>query len=169
MARDGAVLTPPTQPEIQEFRRWLCGQVLDQARGASPVPWSLEAEPTGQERLDLAVDLQRVRVAEVATILADETSRILAVSRAALDLLGYDDPSGLEGQRIVALVPERFRQAHIAGFTLFLLVGRKPLIGRSVTVPALCCDGSEVLTEMTVSVESAGEGRSLFVATLRPV
>jgi PAS domain S-box-containing protein len=169
MARDGAVLTPPTQPEIREFRRWLCGQVLDQARGASPVPWALDPEPIAEERLDLEVDLERLRAADVATIVADETNCILAVSRPALDLLGYDDPSGLEGQRIVTVVPERFRQAHIAGFTLFLLVGRKPLIGRPVAVPALRCDGSEVLTEMTVSVESAGEGRSVFVATLRPL
>jgi PAS domain S-box-containing protein len=107
--------------------------------------------------------------APTATVAADEANRIIAVSPAALELLGYDGPDDLVGSRIVAIVPERFRQAHIAGFTMYLLVGRKPLLERPVQVPALRRDGTETDVEMTVRVERVGEGRKVFVATLRPV
>jgi len=40
LSREGLVLTPPTQPEVQAFRRWLCRQVLTQASGGSPEPWT---------------------------------------------------------------------------------------------------------------------------------
>ena len=46
-----------------------------------------------------------------------------------LAILGYDDAAELVGRRIVSIVPERFRQAHVAGFTMYLLVGRQPLLG----------------------------------------
>ena len=36
LSREGLVLTPPTQPEVQAFRRWLCRQVLGQAAGGRP-------------------------------------------------------------------------------------------------------------------------------------
>jgi PAS domain S-box-containing protein len=168
LARRGITLTPPTQPEIQVFRRWLCRQVLDQAAGAEPVPWSVEGDLPPQPRFALEWDLGEVAAAEAGLIAADEANRILAVSGPVLELLGYDDPVQLLGRRLVAIIPERFRQAHVAGFTMFLLTGRRPLLGRSVQVPALRRDGTEVLVDLRVEVRAAGEGRRLFLAELSP-
>ncbi len=167
LAGQGLVLTPPTQPEIRAFRHWLCRQVRDQADGATPVPWSMEAEPPPQGG-ELDWDLSPVRTAAAALVAADDRSRILAVSRSALRLLGYDDEQELVGRRIVSIIPDRYRQAHIAGFTLFLLVGRRPLLGTPVVVPALRRDGAEVTVRLTVTARPAGEGRSVFVADLAP-
>jgi PAS domain S-box-containing protein len=166
LARRGVTLTPPTQPEIQVFRSWLCRQVVEQAAGATPVPWSVEGEPSPRPRFALMWDADSVVSAETGRLAADEANRILAVSRTALDLLGYDDPAQLLGRRLVSIIPERFRQAHIAGFTMFLLTGRRPLLGRQVTVPALRRDGSEVMVRLQIEAQAGGDGQTLFIAEM---
>lgn len=167
LARLGVTLTPPTQPEIQVFRHWLCREVAGQAAGADPVPWSVEGgEAPPQPVHELDWDIDSVAVAETGLIAADSANRILAVSRPALLLLGYDDPVQLVGRRLVSIIPERFRQAHIAGFTMFLLTGRRPLLGRQVNVPALRRDGSEVGVNLTIEAHAAGEGQTLFLAEM---
>ena len=169
LAGAGMLLTPPSQPEIQEFRRWICAQVREQAAGRPPTAWSMEREPPAEVYLRLVWDAAPVSEAPTGRIAADEANRIVAVSPAALDILGYDAPADLIGCRIAAIVPDRFRQAHVAGFTMFLHTGRRPLIDVPVTVPALRKDGSEVEIELLVSVQQAGRGKRVFVADLRPV
>ena len=41
-ASAGRLLTPPSQPEFADFRRWMCEQVKAQAEGEPARPW----EPT---------------------------------------------------------------------------------------------------------------------------
>jgi PAS domain S-box-containing protein len=129
---------------------------VDHAEKAQPLP---------------AAGWDSATVAEAATprIAADELNRIVAVSPSAVELLGYDDASQLLDQRIVSIIPERFRQAHIAGFTLYLLVARAPLVGKPVAVQALRADGTEVDVELLVTSERTGDGREVFMADLRPV
>ena len=167
LAGEGRIMTPPTQPEIRAFRQWLCGEVMEQARGRAPRPWSFAAADDIPSPEPWPWDLSTVRTATTGLLAADETNRILAVSREALDILGYDDPAELEGRRLVTIIPERFRQAHIAGFTLHLLVGRQPLLARPVEVPALRADGSEVRVELVVTVDRMDHDRILFLSDIR--
>ena len=167
-ARRGLTLTPPTQPEMQLFRQWLCEQVLGQAEGGPVTPWSVRGELPAEHSPGVVGDLAGVTDAATPRIAADEASTILAVSGPMLDLLGYDGAGQLLGRRLVAVVPERYRQAHVAGFTLFQLVGRQPLVGREVTVPALRADGTEILVDMVVSVQAAGRDETVFVADMAP-
>lgn len=167
LSRNDRLMTPPTQPEIRGFRRWLCRQVVGQAEGRAPEPWSVEGESPPPARRRFEGDLTRVSEAAQALIASDDGGRILAMSRPALELLGYHDPAEIVGQRLVAIIPERFRQAHVAGLTMYLLAGRRPLIGRAVKVPALRRDGSEVPVELVVNVENVGDGHSIFVADVR--
>ncbi len=167
LSREGLVLTPPTQPEVQSFRRWLCRQVLRQAEGAPPEPWAVP--PAVPSDLVLPLDWDPATVTDSATgvLAADHASRILAVSAPAAEILGYgDDPTGLVGRRIVTIVPERYRQAHVAGFTMYLLVGRKPLLDRRVRVPVLCRDGSETEVELTVHSKPLGNGSEVLLAEI---
>ncbi|MGZ4438473.1 MAG: ATP-binding protein [Nocardioidaceae bacterium] len=164
----GLVLTPPTQPEIRWFRRWLCDEVRRQAAGDEPRPWHVELLAAEEPRVEVpGWDRASIAAAKTGLIAADESNRILAVSPPAARLLGYapDGPEGLVGLRLVDIIPERFRQAHVAGFTMYLLVGRRPLVDRRVTVPALHCDGSEVLVDLVVRVHPLG-GRQVFVAEI---
>jgi PAS domain S-box-containing protein len=164
----GRFLTPPTQPEVRALRRWLCGQVQTQSAGAAPTPWSTAAEePQPPVRPQPAWDADAVTESSAALIAADDTNRILAANRAAADLLGYDEPSGLVGHRLVDIIPPRYRQAHLAGFTLHLSTGRSPLLGRPVVVPALRRDGQETMVELTVEARHLPQGRRMFVAELK--
>lgn len=169
MAEDGLLLTPATQPELQGLRAWLCGQVISQSQGGPPEPWSSDDEPPPQQVHTLPWDAAGVRQAGGAMVAADDEDRIVAVSPQALVLLGYDDAADLVGRRLVMLIPERYRQAHLAGFTLHFLTGRAPLVGRPVVVPALRRDGEEVDVEMTIRIDRARDGRTVFVAELTPV
>jgi PAS domain S-box-containing protein len=97
-------------------------------------------------------------------VVADDANRIVDVTDAAADLLGWRR-SDLAGERLAAIVPPRFRDAHLAGFTRYLATGHARLIGRVATVPAMRADGSEVEVTLRLQARPAG-GRTLFVATL---
>lgn len=165
----GLVMAPPTQPEIRQFRRWMCTEVAAQAAGAPPEPWRVDHEEPALSFGQPAWDSDTVTSAATARLAADELNRIVAVSPAAVELLGYDDATDLIDRRIVTIIPDRYRQAHIAGFTLHLLVSRNPLMGKPVVVPALRADGTEVQVEMLVTSEPTGDGRRIFMADLRPL
>jgi PAS domain S-box-containing protein len=167
LADAGGLLTPPTQPELRAFRRWVCRQVEDQSGGGDPTPFAdLSHEAPPPPRAPLAWSTHDVTTSHEALIAADDSNGIIAVSRPALEILGYDDPAELVGRRLVAVIPPRFRQAHLAGFTLHLAIGRSPLLDRPVVVPVLRRDGSETMIELTVRSEALGAGRHVFVATV---
>jgi PAS domain S-box-containing protein len=167
LSEEGLVLTPPTQPEVQAFRRWLCRQVLRQADGDTPEPWTVPRDDRLAPAEVVGWDVTTVTHAEHGIIAANQSSQIIAVSPEAARILGYDDGSELVGARIVSIVPERYRQAHVAGFTMYLLVGRRPLLDNAVVVPALRRDGTEVEVELVVRDHGIGEGRSVLLADLR--
>ncbi|QWF21351.1 PAS domain S-box protein [Nocardioides sp. LMS-CY] len=169
MAETDRLLAAPMQPELRALRRWLCGQVESQTAGAAPVPWSspasLPAPGSGVDTADW--DHAPIDRAVRAVVAVDDTDRVIAVSDAALALLGYAGPDDLVGRRLLALIPVRFHQGHLAGFTRYLTHGRDPLIGTPVVVPFVRADGTEIILEMLVEVLSVADGRRVFVATLR--
>ena len=166
LAEDGELLSPPTQPEIQAMRLWICDQVRRQAAGGRSSAWpSLAAALPPDEHPLLDWDPRQVTDSATPILAADDANRIVAVSPSALALLGYDDASVLVGRRLVSIIPERFHQAHVAGFTLHLINGRSPLLGRRVTVPALRRDGTEVEVGLLIEAQGLPEGRYVFTAT----
>lgn len=166
LADTGDLLSPPTQPEVRAMRQWLCAQVRVQSEGGPAQPWS---SPIGAEvstRGPLDWDPAVVTEASEALIAADDSSLIVAVSDGALDLLGYDRRDELVGQRLLAIIPGRYHQAHIAGFTLHLINGRRPLIGARLTVPVLQTNGDEFTAGLTLRREKLADGRPVFIAEL---
>ncbi len=169
LADSGALLTPPIQPELRELRRWLCSEVSQQASGQRPTAWS--SDPDAEPTAVLPPTSWQDEVANSngqALIAADDTDRIVGVSQQACELLGYEAPSLLLGRRLVAIIPARFHQAHLAGFTLHLSNGRSPLLGRTVVVPVLRADGTETTVELLVESRGQPAGRHFFVARMRP-
>ncbi len=167
-ASAGRLLTPPTQPEFAAFRRWLCEQVRGQADGEAPRPWATPARPfavpaasaTSWDGAALANSSQNL-------IAADGIGLIVAASAAAAELLKYDASSALVGKRLVDIIPTRYHQAHLAGFSLHQITGRSPLLNRAVIVPALCRDGTEVEVELEITSTPAPGGGSIFIAALQ--
>jgi PAS domain S-box-containing protein len=166
MVDDGRFLTPPIQPELRALRDWICVQVQRQSQGAQAVPWRPQDEPPKGLVLPLLWETARVTSAETALVAADDTDRIVAVSSLALEILGYTDSAELVGSRLVSIIPTRYRQAHLAGFTLHFLTGRAPLMRGPVTVPVLRNDGSEVDVGLRINTERTEDDRTVFVATL---
>src|SRR6266498_1097321 len=101
-----------------------------------------------------------------AVVVADERGRIVFANPAAERLLGWDD-GGLVGQPLVAIQPERLREAHRNGFQRYLDSRVPQLLGRPVRVPALRRDGSEIDVELVISAHPLNGHGELFVAALR--
>src|SRR3954468_4155251 len=161
----GRLLTPPSLPEIVALRNWVCEEVARQSVGLPPVPWTaLPLEEVGPAAAS-AESLDAVRSSTHALIAADASNRIVAVSAAAAELLGWSDGE-LEGRRLVTVIPERFRDRHVAGFTRHLLDGSGPLVGQTVNVCALRRDGSEIEVGLLIERRPDATIRALFVATL---
>ncbi len=170
MADSGSLLTPPIQPEIRDFRRWICHEVARQAAGDAPAAWDPSVRRGRPATAPpLRWDASEVQHSVEAVVAADDSGTLVAVSAAAAAALGYPDPAALVGCRLIDVIPERFRQAHLAGVTLHLFAGRGPLIDTPVTVPALCADGSEILVEVLVRSRPLANARRLFTAHLTPV
>jgi PAS domain S-box-containing protein len=166
IAERGDLLAPPTQPEIRLLRRWLCSQIAGQLSGAAPTPWvGLGLETTAAPIRTVDWDPSGVHASDLAVIAADDSNRIIAASGAVAELLGWTERE-LVGRRIVSIIPRRYREDHVAAFTHHLLTGRTNILDRTVEVPALHRDGTELPLELLVRREQAGEGRAVFVATL---
>ncbi len=170
-ADGGLLLVPATQPEVQEMRAWLCRQVREQSLDqAAPAPWAARTDV--RRPVDGSVvtdwDPQQVFGSDRALLAADESSIVVAVSRAALALLGFSDAGELVGRRVIAIIPPRFRQAHIAGTTLHSVNGRAPLLGARVTVPVLLADGSEQAVDLRIDAHRRSAGRKVFIAEFFP-
>lgn len=166
VADRGLFLTPPTQPELQGMRRWICREVERQSRGEPPIAWLAERDIAPILTPPPPWDLSELVVADQAVVAADDTDTIVAVSAAAVALLGYDDSSELVGRRLFHVIPARYRQAHLAGFALHLYTGRRPLLDRPTTVPLLRRDGSEVDVELTIRSHTLAGERMVFTASL---
>lgn len=168
-AESGHLLSPPTQPEMAEMRAWLCGEVAGQARAAEPTPWRTRSVVP----LPLDPDTPRSQVyrdlseSDESFIATDETSIIVAVSPSVVEFLGYEREADLLGQRILAVVPERFHQAHIAGTTLHVTNGRDALLNLWITVPVVRADGTEVPVGLHVAPRRLGGDFQVYVAHLR--
>jgi len=160
----GEFLAAPTQPEIRAMRQWLCGEVARQVAGEPPTPWS---PPSPREVAPgppiEGWDPGEVNGSPLALLAADDTNRILAVSDSALEALGYPRHQ-LVGKRLLALIPPRYQQAHVAGFTRHVVNGRSPLLGQQVVVPVVVASGDEVEVKVQIDRLSLADGRSLFFA-----
>jgi PAS domain S-box-containing protein len=168
LSAGGSVLIPPALPEIVALRNWICNEVARQSAGLAPTPW-IEGETDKVESAPIdAVTLDAIRGSDLALVAADASNRIVAVSGAAAELLGWA-AGDLEGRRLVVLIPPRLRNRHVAGFTRNLLDGSTRIIGEDVVVPALRRDGSEFAVSLRIERLADPATWALYVATLSPV
>lgn len=169
--RDGSMLSPPTQPEIDEMRQWLCREVAQQAAGnPTATPWMARTDvrATLADQHELTTTYAALASTDEPLLATDEASIIVAASPAALALLGYRESEELVGRRIIVVVPHRFHQAHIAGTTLHATNGRDNLLGVPLVVPMVHADGSEVAVNIEVRAERLDETHRVYVARFRP-
>lgn len=175
LAVSGELFTRPALPEIVAVRDWACEQVVAQAVGAPPAPWA----GTAQERFETTVhdredanrpDWDRGIVTDASTpvVAADDANRIIAVSDALASLVGWDADE-LVGRRVVTLVPPRFREAHVAGFSRHLSTGEAHVLGVPIDLPVLARDGSEIVCRFRIELAPPTTGRAVYIAWLEPL
>ena len=170
LAREGRLLSPPALPELAACRRWLFREIVEQLDGREPASWSSAAtvdDADAHGRQDV-VDTALLDQLTEGIILADPGNRIAYANPAAERLFGWD-PGTLAGRRLTVIVPERLRDAHIAGFTRYLLTNEARLLGTPMRVPARCRDGSERPIELLLSAVRPADGRRLLLGTIRPL
>ena len=166
-ARRGRTLARPALPELLQLRGWLYEEITRQLEGQHPRPWgSVSSYLEAPQAPELDVDLSWVARTTDAVVVADDANRVVAVSPAAADLLGWTIEE-LVGRRVTALVPHDLREDHVTGFTRQIVTGQRTLIGREVEVPALRRDGTEIAVGLRLEREGVGN-RSLYVARLLP-
>ena len=92
-----------------------------------------------------------------AVLAASEDNLIVHANAAAEALLGWGREE-LRGRPLTAIVPERFRDRHLASFQRFATSGKRRQPGQPLEVPALRRDGTEVPVEVLVgTVELSGQ------------
>jgi anti-sigma regulatory factor (Ser/Thr protein kinase) len=168
LAHAGRLLAPPSQPEFDAFRRWMCDQVREQAEGEPPRPWATptgSVDPTSEEAATW--DVAAVNAASSALIGANRSGLIIAASPAAVSLLKYESHSALMGRRLAELIPACHHQTHLAGLTLHQFTDRSPLLGLAVVVPARCGDGTEMEVRLALTASVGTGGASMIVAEMQ--
>lgn len=103
-----------------------------------------------------------------AVVVADRGGRIAYVNPAIAVLLGHA-PDELLGRPLQVLMPDRFRDAHVEGFSRFRATGEGALVGSTTRVPALHAAGHEIAIDLTLArlVPSGGDDDALVVGVLR--
>lgn len=149
LAARGRLLARPALAEVVAVRDWTCEQVIAQLGGVGPSPWPgidpahtwapHPPEDLPQPRWDPEV----VSRSDRSVVAADDGNRILAVSDSLARLTGWERED-LVGRRVVALVPPRLRDLHVAGFTRHLTTGESHVLGVPLELPVLHRDGHEV-------------------------
>ena len=174
LASAGLLLSRPGQPEVVAVRDWVCEQVRDQCAGAPPAAWPgadqerFTVVDRATQRPAVDWDVAFVRDSPRGVVAADDSNRIVAVSRSVADAVGWavDD---LVGRRVVTLIPQRLREAHVAGFTRHLTTGEAHVLGVPLTVPVLRADGTEFTATLLVETAPTPAGRAVYLAWLEPL
>ncbi|NCF29669.1 MAG: PAS domain S-box protein [Gammaproteobacteria bacterium] len=101
-------------------------------------------------------------------ISADHEGRIIDFNAAAEETFGYKRDKVLGRQISDVLVPDRYREAHKAGWARYLSTGENQVIGKNVEVEALKSDGTEIRVELWIAAMEL-EGEQFFTAYLRDI
>jgi PAS domain S-box-containing protein len=101
-----------------------------------------------------------------AIITTDSEGTVLTWNLGAELMFGYGPE--MVGRPVLAIIPERFRQAHLNGVWRFLQTGERRLIGRMVELAGLKQDGGEFPIELSLSTWQGARG-VFFGAIIRDI
>jgi PAS domain S-box-containing protein len=120
--------------------------------------------PTSWPTPSVRAVLDGLRDAVVAT---DADGEIHYVNAAAEELMGWPHGS-LVGRSALDLVPDSLSAAFDAGFGHFIRSRGDELIGHKLSTVIRCADGSEVDTELVLSIFDHPQGGTVVVGIFRP-
>ncbi|MEK6607811.1 MAG: PAS domain S-box protein, partial [Myxococcota bacterium] len=101
-----------------------------------------------------------------AVVVADADRRIVYANPAATSLLGWP-PDELRGRALTTFLPPRLHDAAATGDNRFLSNSMKSLLGRSVRMPAIRRDGTEIDVDLSLTPLGEDGEAPLLVVSLR--
>jgi two-component system cell cycle sensor histidine kinase/response regulator CckA len=102
-----------------------------------------------------------------AILTIDEGSRIRFVNRAAERTFGYRE-ADLLGRPLTMLMPERFRQRHLAGLKRFIMTGTRTIVWDGTELVGRRRDGTEFPIEVAFAEGRDGDIRT-FTGAIRDI
>jgi PAS domain S-box-containing protein len=120
--------------------------------------------PSSSERLRALIDAVGDGI-----VTATGDSRIVGWNRAAARLFGWSEEEVL-GRSLTDLMPERHREAHLAGIARLRETGEARLIGGgAVELEGLRRDGTEFPLELTLGAWRSADGDDVYTGVVRDV
>lgn len=98
----------------------------------------------------------------------DHAGKVVDWNASAERMFGYSREQAVGRDLAELIIPHRLRQAHYAGISHYLSTGEGPMMNKLLEMPALRSDGSEFISELTIS-RTPTEGLPLFTGTLRDI
>lgn len=100
-------------------------------------------------------------------IVIDEQDRILEWNKQAVHTFGWTKGEVLGRRLAEIIVPESLREAHVNAVLNFHN-RRHTVLGKRVEMPALRCDGSEIMVAISIA-STLRRGKTVFFASLRDI
>lgn len=172
LAAAGQLLTRPALPEVVALRDWVAEQLISAASGQAPMVWPGADAEHFAEHLDASAQHVDYDVASAVNgprtaIVIDASNRVLGISSSLAARIGWE-AGDLVGRRVVAIVPPRFREAHVSGFTRHLSTGQARALRVELQLPVLCADGQEVVCDFFIDDDRTQSGQPVYIAYVSP-
>ena len=169
MAREGRLLMPASLPEVSHCRLWMMGEIIGQAAGEAPAPWSPPDYGDDVERAEglLRTDEHLLGLDMKWSIVADQDNYIHFVGDEVGALLRWE-PASLAGRRLTTIIPPSLHEAHLVGFTRYQLTRKPVLMGQPINVDAIRSDGSSIAVNLLLEEMPRRDGKLRYRATVRP-
>ncbi len=138
-------------------------------RGFSKVIRDITERKRAEESLKDSEERYRIIVdtASDAILTIDDASIIVFANPATKKIFGYT-PEEVIGKQLTALMPERFRGAHLAGMKHYLNSEKRAIKWEALELPGLQKNGREIPLEISYGV-FVREGKSFFTGIVRDI
>lgn len=103
-----------------------------------------------------------------AIVSMDHLGNVVDWNGAAERLFGYKRADAVGRNMGELIIPERYRERHTKGLARYLATGEEAVINQLIEIEALRADGTEFLSELTITSNSA-PGPPFFTGTLRDI
>jgi PAS domain S-box-containing protein len=167
---EGSETAAGSGSEPAPVRAQAAAEVATSARAPAPEP-APTAPPSPPAADEPAWPVQGVRVVldglRDAVVATDDAGTIHYVNRAAEELLGWP-PGGLIGRPVFDLVPDSLTAAVGGDYGAFVRSQASNLVGRPLDVDIKRADGTEVRTELVISIFDHPIAGPVVVGIIRP-
>ena len=121
-----------------------------------------------QEKKALAQFEEAVQSALDAIIVIDSKDRIISFNPAAEEIFGYTADEAIGRKMANLIVPEKYRDAHLAGMQHYLDTGEGPVLGNRIEIEGMRKSGEEFELELAVRNIDSPLG-SIFIGYARDI